>query len=196
MGSLRARHLSESCDFTELTGTGCMTKAAPANTFERESVRSSRLTYRVRAHACVHQNFAADIPCVCLCARTQSLSCARLCATPQISPSGSSVHGISQARILELAALSSYRGSSWSTKRTHVFCTEVGSLPPCHVGKPQLSSLSLLMSDYKWPKCLRPVCNARDRLRCSMKPGTKFLFMRHLSLRVNTTLTHLQAFSK
>ena len=44
-----------------------MTKAAPANTFERESVRSSRLTYCMCVHACVHQNFMADILCVCVC---------------------------------------------------------------------------------------------------------------------------------
>ena len=84
MGSFQTRHLSESCDFTELTGTGCMTNAAPANTFERESIRSSWLTYCVCARMCsselrgwhsvcvrerdsIRQIVMADIPCVCMC---------------------------------------------------------------------------------------------------------------------------------
>jgi len=35
---------------------------------------------------------------------------------------GSSVHGISQARILERVAISSSRVSAWSREQTHVFC--------------------------------------------------------------------------
>ena len=38
------------------------------------------------------------------------------------SPPGSSVHGISQARILEWVTMSSSRGSSWSRGRTQVSC--------------------------------------------------------------------------
>jgi len=38
------------------------------------------------------------------------------------SPSGSSVHGIFQARILEWVAISSSRGSSQPRDRTHVSC--------------------------------------------------------------------------
>ena len=48
--------------------------------------------------------------CVCVCA--QMLSHVRLCDPMDCSPSGSSVHGISQARILELSAISFSRGSS------------------------------------------------------------------------------------
>ena len=47
---------------------------------------------------------------------TQSLDCVRLFATPYCSPSGSCVHGISQARILEWVAISSSRGSSQPRK--------------------------------------------------------------------------------
>ena len=46
---------------------------------------------------------------VCLC--VQSLSRVRLFATPWTVP-GSSVHGILQAKILELVAISCSRGSS------------------------------------------------------------------------------------
>ena len=38
------------------------------------------------------------------------------------SPPESSVHGISQARILEWADISFSRGSSWSRDRTHISC--------------------------------------------------------------------------
>ena len=38
------------------------------------------------------------------------------------SPSGSSVHGISQARMLEWVAISFSRGSSWPRDWTHIFC--------------------------------------------------------------------------
>ena len=38
------------------------------------------------------------------------------------SPLGSSVHGISQARILEWVAISFYRGSPWSKDQTCISC--------------------------------------------------------------------------
>ena len=45
-----------------------------------------------------------------------------VCDPGDCSPPGSSVHGISQARILEWLAISSSRGSSWSRDWTHVSC--------------------------------------------------------------------------
>ena len=51
--------------------------------------------------------------CVCVCARAQSLSHVRLFLTSwTVALPGSSVHGISQARILEWVAISSSRASS------------------------------------------------------------------------------------
>ena len=53
----------------------------------------------------------------------QSLSCVWLFwDSTDCSPPGSSVHGISQARILEWVAISFSRGSSWTRDRTHVSC--------------------------------------------------------------------------
>ena len=49
-------------------------------------------------------------------------SCLTLCYPMDCSPQGSSVYGISQARILEWVAISSSRGSSWPRDRTHVSC--------------------------------------------------------------------------
>ena len=47
-------------------------------------------------------------------------SCPTLCDPVDCSPPGSSVHGILQARVLEWAAISFSRGSSWSRDRTRV----------------------------------------------------------------------------
>ena len=52
----------------------------------------------------------------------QSLSRVQLFATPCCSPPGSSVDGISQARILEWVAISFCRGSYPLRDRTHIFC--------------------------------------------------------------------------
>ena len=67
-------------------------------------------------------------------------SCVWLFATPwTVSLSGSSVHGILQARILEWVAISSSRGSSWPRDRTSgsvLLPLQVGSLPLAPPGKP------------------------------------------------------------
>ena len=54
--------------------------------------------------------------CVCLVAQL----CTTLCDPLDWSPTGSSVHGIFQARILEQVAIFSSGGSSWSRGRTHI----------------------------------------------------------------------------
>ena len=50
-------------------------------------------------------------------------SCLTLCDPMDCSPPGSSVCGISQARILEWVAISFSRGSSWPRDQTRVSCT-------------------------------------------------------------------------
>jgi len=50
-------------------------------------------------------------------------SCPTLCDPMHCSPPGSSVHGFSQARILEWVAISFSRGSSWPRDQTWVPCT-------------------------------------------------------------------------
>ena len=54
-------------------------------------------------------------------------SCSTLCDPMDCRPPGSSVHGISQARILEWVAISFSRGSSWSRDQTHVACVSCTS---------------------------------------------------------------------
>ena len=63
-----------------------------------------------------------SILCVCVCVCVCVCRCVQLFATSYTSSPGSSVHGISQARILEWVAISFSRGSSWPKDRTHVSC--------------------------------------------------------------------------
>ena len=51
-----------------------------------------------------------------------SQSCLTLCEPMDCSPSGSSVHGIVQARILDRVAISFSRGSSWFRDQTQISC--------------------------------------------------------------------------
>ena len=61
--------------------------------------------------------------CVCVCVCVWSLWCVWFFANPMdCSPPGSSVHGISQVRILEWVVISYSRGSSWLRDQTHVSC--------------------------------------------------------------------------
>ena len=62
-------------------------------------------------------------------------SCLTLCNPMDWSPSGSSVHGILQARILDWVAIPFSRGSSWSRYWTQLSCT-VDSFPAEPPGKP------------------------------------------------------------
>ena len=57
---------------------------------------------------------------ICCCLVTES--CPTLCDPLDCSPPGSSVHCISQARILERVAISSFKGSSQPRARTHNSC--------------------------------------------------------------------------
>ena len=61
----------------------------------------------------------STLGCVYLCSVTQS--CLTLCNPVGCSPPGSSVHGISQGRILEWVAISSSRRSSQPRDWTQVF---------------------------------------------------------------------------
>ena len=75
---------------------------------------------------------------MCICMHACSLICDSL-RLMNCSWSGSSVHEILQARLLEWVAKSSSRQSTWSRDWTHVSYVAIlagGSLPPSQPGKP------------------------------------------------------------
>ena len=64
-------------------------------------------------------NTMVYLPCCCLAAKP----CPTLCDPMDCSPPVSSVHGMSQARILEWVATSFFKVSSRPRDRTHICCT-------------------------------------------------------------------------
>ena len=70
--------------------------------------------------------FSAQAPwsiCKCVSVYAQLLQlCLTLCDPMDYSPSGSSVHGILQARIQEWVSMPSSRGFPWSRNWTHMSC--------------------------------------------------------------------------
>ena len=63
-----------------------------------------------------------DCVCVCMCACPVAQLCLTLLDPMDCSPPGSSVYGISQARILEWSAISHSRRSSQHRDWTHISC--------------------------------------------------------------------------
>ena len=76
---------------------------------------------------------------MCLCLVTES--CLTLCHPMDCSPSGSSVHGIFQARILKWVAISSSRGFSWPRNQTCISCIAGWFFTAESPGKPNLYQL-------------------------------------------------------
>ena len=74
--------------------------------------------------------------CACVCVYSVIQSCPILCDPMDCSPPGSSIHGISQARILEWVAISFSRGSS-SPHLLRLLALQVNSLPLSHQGSPK-----------------------------------------------------------
>ena len=65
----------------------------------------------------IHHKYATTL-LLCMLAP----SCPTFCDPMNCSPSGSSVHKISQARLLEWVVISLSRGSSWPSDQTRVSC--------------------------------------------------------------------------
>ena len=73
--------------------------------------------FRKSSHKRIPVSF--HMPCLHMNERIHAQLCTTLCNPMDYSLPGSSVHGISQARILEWASISLSRGSSWIRDRTH-----------------------------------------------------------------------------
>ena len=80
------------------------------------------------------------------CVHAKSLqSCPALFDLTDVSPPGSSVHGILQTRTLERVVMSSSRGSSRPSDQTHIsYVSCIGTLPLVSPGKPLIFSLQIL----------------------------------------------------
>ena len=74
-------------------------------------------------------------------------SCLTLCESMDCDPPGSSVHGISQARILEWAAISLSRGSSWPRDRPRDPALQADCLLSELPGK---SNFTGLETEHRW----------------------------------------------
>ena len=96
--------------------------------------RSDEKAWTTEPRAAIHPRAR----CCCLLAK----SCPTLCDLMDCGPAGSSVHEISQARILEWVAISFPRGSSQPTDQTRISCKfpelQADSLPLSQPRKPHL----------------------------------------------------------
>ena len=75
-------------------------------------------------------------------------SCPTFCDPMDCSPPGSSLHGISQARLLEWVAISFCRGSSRPRDQPMSSALAGGYLPLSHLGSPEAGYLMLLLGEH------------------------------------------------
>ena len=83
---------------------------------------------------------------VCLCAQ----SCLILCDPVDCSPPGSSVHGISQARILERVAISFSQGSFQPRDWIHISCIASGFFTTEPPGESLFHSGCINLHSHQW----------------------------------------------
>ena len=106
---------------------------------------------------------------VCVCVGAQS--CSTLCDPMDCSPPGSSVHGISQVRILERAAISSSRDlpdPGTEPRTPSLWHWQAGSLSAGRPGAPTVSELRAQ------PPGLRGLPGRAERSR--LRPASRSLF--------------------
>ena len=95
----------------EMDLNGCVSSVNPQK--KNSSIFIGELLlYNVVLVSAIQQNESSIRVCVCVCVCVCAVMSDSAIPSIDCSPPGSSVHGMSQARILECAAISSYRGSS------------------------------------------------------------------------------------
>ena len=124
---------------------------------------------------CINDIFTGWVSITCLESESESevtQSCPTLCHPVDCRPPGSSVHGISQARVLEWAAISFSRGSSQPRDRTQVSFIPGRCFNPEPPGKPHMPWGNLLIIKKKW-SILKPAleycCIAKSSISCEMR---------------------------
>ena len=135
-----------------------------------------------------------------VCACSVVPSCLTLCNPMDCSLPGSSVHGISQARIQKWVAISSPRGSSQPRDRNRISCiscigrrflycsTACEALLTCSVGQSQ--DVSLFCSPVMFPGVTSPVNRASKSLSQLLgEPQARDVFITCLLLAVKDEST-------
>ena len=125
-------------------------------------------TYLILTTALVGHDLATKPNSVC--GGLVAKSCPTLCNPMDCSPSGSSVRGISQVRILEWVVISFSRGSSQPTDQTCVSCIgrQIITKPP---GKPnrtqQLHQRIFIVEKWKVMSSQKPLYNCHSGFICT-----------------------------
>ena len=128
-----------------------------------------------RKYTLKYLGLKGKISLVSVCARAQL--CLTLCNPMDCSSPGSSVHEISQARMLEWVAISFSSGFSWPRVQTHISLYilhwQAGSLPAELPGKPQNMSRVLLLSSISELNSTYVCVMGRRERRDGRGKGTK-----------------------
>ena len=104
----------------------------------RTELKASHLLTHKTLQSCSNQNS------ICCCYHVSAAkSCLTLCNPMDCMPSGSSIQGIFQARILEWVAISFSRESSWPSYHTQVSCLADRFFTIEPSGKPNQNSIVL-----------------------------------------------------
>ena len=103
-------------------GTHCQDAESKRSIRAKEKVSSCEINGACPGHHLQTEPSRGWKRCFVCCCRLVAKSFLSLCDPMDGSPPGSSVHGVSQARILERVAISSFRGSSCPRGQTYVSC--------------------------------------------------------------------------
>ena len=135
VGKTAHQRMLQANGYQETEHSGCSSLKSSTSAFSAKNVfchlthsRRSFSVFIVFLHSYPESFFLFNM-CVWkkkMCVCTQWLNHVWLCNAIGCSPPGSSVHGISQTRILEWLAISSSRGSPWPRDWTHVPCIAGG----------------------------------------------------------------------
>ena len=100
---------------------GVYSDSCPSSQWCRPAISSCRLVFSLKVKSTVNQSHDYTHSTACAHAQLRQPCPARSDPT-DCSPPGSSVHGTSQARILDWMVISFSRGSSQPRDRTHISC--------------------------------------------------------------------------
>ena len=108
----------------------------------------------------------------------ESLSGVQFWGPTDCSPPGSSVHGISQSRVLKGVAVSFFRRYSWPRNRTFISCKfpilQVDSLMLSHQGFPLHSIYQQIWETHQWPQAWKRSVFTPISKKCKVKEFSNY----------------------